>query len=182
MKCVWYVFTLYQSNVIVISHNKGNDNNRTLLFSPPESVVLYVCIYEAPWESDHNAMELFHLNPYADGGELGLYKMMQKKRKITETLTHGYSSESSHCKQSNEYQHDRIQMVVFKSLVILVLSMKVASALEGLNLTFIIVFSFRIAFVEMKNFNGFFWFSIVWPVLICTYLYMFDIWYPTSLQ
>ena len=45
---------------------------------------------------------------------------------MTETLAHGYSSESS-----NEYQHDRVKMF-FKSNCILVLWMKVASALEGM--------------------------------------------------
>ena len=34
--------------------------------------------------------------------------------------------------KSNEYQHDRVQ-IVFKNLWVLVISMKVASALEGLK-------------------------------------------------
>ena len=49
---------------------------------------------------------------------------------MTETLAHGYSSESTRQELSNEYQHDRVYMV-FKNLCILVLRTKVASALEG---------------------------------------------------
>ena len=34
----------------------------------------------------------FDINPYAAGGQIGRYKMMQKyPEKITETLAHGYS-------------------------------------------------------------------------------------------
>ena len=33
---------------------------------------------------------------------------MQKIWKITETLAHGYASESTQQELSNEYQHDRI--------------------------------------------------------------------------
>ena len=51
---------------------------------------------------------------------------------MTKTLANGYSSESSHRELSNEYQHDRV-LSVFKSLSIVVLWMKVASALEGLK-------------------------------------------------
>ena len=58
---------------------------------------------------------------------------MQKPLKMTETLAHGYSSESTQRELSNEYQHDRVQMV-FKDLCIFVLWTKVASALEGLML------------------------------------------------
>ena len=50
---------------------------------------------------------------------------------MTETLANGYSSESTHWELSNEYQHDRVEMV-FKNLCILVIGTKVASALEGL--------------------------------------------------
>ena len=52
---------------------------------------------------------------------------------MTETLAHGYSSESTQQELSNEYQHDRVQMA-FKNLCILVLWLKVALALEGLNM------------------------------------------------
>ena len=37
--------------------------------------------------------------------------MMQKNFKMTETLANGYSYESAQRELSNEYQHDRIQMV-----------------------------------------------------------------------
>ena len=47
-------------------------------------------------------------NPYAAGGKYWQYKIMQKTLKMTETLTHGYSSESSQWELSNEYQHDRV--------------------------------------------------------------------------
>ena len=50
---------------------------------------------------------------------------------MTETLAHGYSSESTQEELSNEYQYDKVKMV-FKNLCILVLWTKVASELEGL--------------------------------------------------
>ena len=49
---------------------------------------------------------------------------------MTETVTHGYSSESTQGELSNEYQHDRVLMV-FKILCVLVYWTKVASALGG---------------------------------------------------
>ena len=51
---------------------------------------------------------------------------------MTETLANGYSNESTRRELSNEYQHDRVSMV-FENICVLVLWMKVASALEGLN-------------------------------------------------
>ena len=51
---------------------------------------------------------------------------------MTETLTNGYSYESTQRELSNEYQQDRVYMV-FKGLCVLVLWTKVASALEGLS-------------------------------------------------
>ena len=56
---------------------------------------------------------------------------MQNDSKTIESLTHGYSSESTRRELSNEYQHDRV-LIVFKSLCVLVLWTKVGSALEGL--------------------------------------------------
>ena len=50
---------------------------------------------------------------------------------MTETLAHGYSSESIQLELSDEYELDRVQMV-FKTLCVFVLLTKVASALEGL--------------------------------------------------
>ena len=58
--------------------------------------------------------------------------MMQKTLKMTETLANGYSSESTQQELSNEYQHDRVQMI-FKNLCFFLLWTKVASALEGLT-------------------------------------------------
>ena len=58
--------------------------------------------------------------------------MMQKIFKMTVTLAHGYSSESTQRELSDEYQHDSVKMV-FQNLGILVLWMKVALALEGLS-------------------------------------------------
>ena len=51
---------------------------------------------------------------------------------MTETLAYGYSSESTHRELSNEYQHDRVEMVL-EFFCILVHWTKVASALGGLN-------------------------------------------------
>ena len=56
---------------------------------------------------------------------------MQKTPKIIETLSNGYSSESTQRELSNEYQDDRVSMV-FQESCILVLWTKVVSALEGL--------------------------------------------------
>ena len=51
---------------------------------------------------------------------------------MTKTLAHGYSSDGTQLKLSNnEYQHDRVQMV-FKNLHVSVLWMNVALAMEGL--------------------------------------------------
>ena len=72
------------------------------------------------------------LNPYAAGGLFGQCKTMQKTLKITETLANGNSSESTQQELSNEYQNSRV-LVVFKNLCVLVLRMKVASALKGLS-------------------------------------------------
>ena len=49
---------------------------------------------------------------------------------MTETLAHGYSSESTHRELSNEYQYDLVNMF-FKNLCSIVLWRKVASALGG---------------------------------------------------
>ena len=40
--------------------------------------------------------------------DLASKKMMQKTWKMTETLAHGYSSESTQLELSNEYQHTRV--------------------------------------------------------------------------
>ena len=48
---------------------------------------------------------------------------------MTKTLAYEYSSESTQQELSNEYQHDRLKMV-FTNVCVLVLWMKVASALE----------------------------------------------------
>ena len=48
---------------------------------------------------------------------------MQNNEKMTEALANGYSSESTQCELSNEYQHDRVS----------VMWTKVAPALEGLS-------------------------------------------------
>ena len=44
---------------------------------------------------------------------------MPKSWKMTETLAHGYSSESTQWELSNEYPHDRVQMT-YKNLCVLV--------------------------------------------------------------
>ena len=48
------------------------------------------------------------LSPYAAGGLFVQYKLMQKSRKMTETLANGYSYESTQRELSNEYKHDRV--------------------------------------------------------------------------
>ena len=53
-------------------------------------------------------------------------------KRMTETLAYGYSSDSTQRELSNEYQHDRVQMV-FENLSVIVIWMKVALALEGLS-------------------------------------------------
>ena len=71
------------------------------------------------------------LNPYA-----GQYEMRQTTLKMNKTQAHKYSSESTQRELSNEYQHDRVYSF-FKKVCVLVVRMKVASALEGLrNITY----------------------------------------------
>ena len=55
-------------------------------------------------------------------------KWWEKRRKMTKTLAHGYSSESTQWKLSNEYYNDR----VLKKFCVLVPLTKVASASKGL--------------------------------------------------
>ena len=59
--------------------------------------------------------ELNTVNPCAAGSQFRQYKIVQKNWKSTVTLVHGYSSESIQSIQqelSNEYQHDRVQLIV----------------------------------------------------------------------
>ena len=53
---------------------------------------------------------------------------------MTQTLASGYSYESAQRELSNEYQHDRVQMV-FKIIYVLAHLMELVSALKGLTLT-----------------------------------------------
>ena len=53
---------------------------------------------------------------------------------MVETLANGYSSESAQQELSNEYQHDRVEMI-FQNICVLVLWIKIASVLEGLKAT-----------------------------------------------
>ena len=53
---------------------------------------------------------------------------------MTETLPHGYPSESTQGELSNEYQHDMFK-IFFTNLCVLVLWTKVASALDGLGIS-----------------------------------------------
>ena len=48
------------------------------------------------------------INPYAAGVLFGQCKMMQKPKRMTETLANGYSFERTQWELSNEYQHDRV--------------------------------------------------------------------------
>ena len=60
-------------------------------------------------------------------------KRIEKTLKMIETLSDGYSSQSTQRELSNEYQDDRVNLV-FKKICFLVLWMKLALALEGLTL------------------------------------------------
>ena len=55
---------------------------------------------------------------------------------MTETLANGYSFESAQRELSNAYQHYRVQMVI-KKICVIVLWMKVVSALERLILRYL---------------------------------------------
>ena len=72
------------------------------------------------------------LTPMLLVANLANTKWCEKALKITETLTNGYSSESTQRALSNEYQHNRFWMV-FKDFYVFVLWTKVVSALEGLR-------------------------------------------------
>ena len=60
-------------------------------------------------------------------------KWCKKLVKLTETIANGYSSESTQQELSNEYQHNKVSMVL-KNLCIFVLWTKVALALEGITI------------------------------------------------
>ena len=51
---------------------------------------------------------------------------------MTETLAHGYSSESTQRELSNDHQHGRVSMDIGNRCILL-LCTKVALALEGLS-------------------------------------------------
>ena len=57
----------------------------------------------------------------------------EKTRKVTETLAHGYSSESTQWELSNEYQYYRVKTGFKDFRVCLVLWTKVSSVSEGSN-------------------------------------------------
>ena len=48
------------------------------------------------------------IHPYAAGVWFRQYKILQKKTKMTETLSFGYSSENTQWELSYECQHDRV--------------------------------------------------------------------------
>ena len=48
------------------------------------------------------------VNSFAADGLFGQYDMLTKSREMAETLAHGYISESTMHKLSNEHQHDRV--------------------------------------------------------------------------
>ena len=52
--------------------------------------------------------------------------------RMTETLTHRYSSKSTEWELSSKYQHDRVKMVL-KKICVLMLSKEVASVIEGIK-------------------------------------------------
>ena len=62
---------------------------------------------------------------------------------MTETLAHGYSSESTQCELSNEYQHDRV-LDGFQKSCILVLWLRVALGGLGKPLTLRAMVSLRV--------------------------------------
>ena len=66
---------------------------------------------------------------------------------MTESLAHGYSSESTQRELSNEYQHDRVT-IVFKNLCVLVLWAKVAVALKRLGWKHNKIFCFYAIFLS----------------------------------
>ena len=69
---------------------------------------------------------------------------------MTKTLANGYSSESTQWELSNEYQHDRVWMVI-KNLGVIVHQTKVAPALEGLRLKIsIVIFSLPFVMIIKK--------------------------------
>ena len=71
---------------------------------------------------------------------------------MTETLANRYSYESTKRELSNEYQHDRVSMVL-KDFFIFPQWMKVASVLEGLSLKFVFIWYQSIQ--SNKNWNYF---------------------------
>ena len=82
-----------------------------------------------PCALDEESLSIGRVNPYAD---LVITKGCKKPIRMTETVPHGYPSETTHLELSNKYQHHRVWMVI-KNLCILMLWMNVTSPLEGLN-------------------------------------------------
>ena len=74
----------------------------------PESQLLFTIDMLPEIEFSEITHFLMVLNPYAAGGWFGRYKIMQKTWKMTETLAHGYSSESTQWELSDEYQHEKV--------------------------------------------------------------------------
>ena len=78
------------------------------------------------------ATSSIRVNNSAAGDQFCHYDVMQKILKMTKTLAHGYSFESTQWELSNEYQYDRVKML-FNRLCVLVLWTKVPSTMEGLR-------------------------------------------------
>ena len=73
---------------------------------------------------------------------------MQKSEKMIETLAHGYSSDSTQRELSNEYQHDKVKIVI-KNCCIIVLWMKLSSALGGLRTILVVLRVYGMVFLHI---------------------------------
>ena len=73
-----------------------------------------------PWPGNPHSMWAENMLLVAD---LAITKWCKNPLKMTETLAHGYSSDSTQRVLSNECRHDRVKMI-FKNLCILVLWIK----------------------------------------------------------
>ena len=73
--------------------------------------------------------------------------MQKKKEKMAETLAHGYSSDSAKRELSNDYQQGRVKMF-FKYLCVILHWVKVAAALEGLQVLLTIPTTATLSFIR----------------------------------
>ena len=90
---------------IRVIHSLSNYQYVTIIGSHGDFLLISI-LYNLVMNQGHSN----HLNPYAAGGKFGHYIIHNyaKTWKIIETLAYWYSSDSTQCKLSYGYQHDKV--------------------------------------------------------------------------